>query len=281
MLMSEAEMARHLLGLVDAVRAGLPRVTVDALLNHLELKRIDEEPPGGQEGLYVRELQAVFLSPKIRSAERKQFTGFHEGTHALVDRDALLREQLAELCSDDQAERRVIELLCDIGAAEFLMPRESFVPLMRSHSPSVRCIQQLEAEFPGASLPAIAQQIAHYTVPAGLVLVCAHGSIPGAGAPDRARVHIQYSFVRPVTGSARCRPRPRLYQPIRADHPIAAMFEGSAPFSGTTYYPYNTDKRIPCWCEAIWHSPSSRVVAILTDKDQRQPAREQQSLSFE
>jgi hypothetical protein len=281
MLLSEAEMATHLLGLVDGVRARLPTVTLEALFEALEVKRIDAAPPTGQEGLYVRELGAVFLNPAIRTLERRVFTGFHEGTHAIVDRDPLLREQLAELCSDDKSERRVVEMLCDIGAAEFLMPREAFVPLVRAHDSPVRCIEAVERQFPGASLPAIAQQIAHYASPPGLVLVCADAPIPRPGGFERARVHVQYAFIRPVSGSARVRPRPKRYQVVKADHPLSSMFQDTARFSGETYYPYATDRRIPCWCEAEWHAPSQRVVALLTERTCTRPSIQQASFVFE
>lgn len=281
MLMSEAELVKHLLALIDATRARLSNLTLESLFADLQLRRIDEAPPGGQEGLYVRELQAVFLNPAIRTAERKVFTGFHEGTHAIVDRDPVLREQLAELCPDDHTERQVIEMLCDVGAAEFLMPRATFVPLLRSQLPAVGCIPAVEREFPGASLPAIAQQIAHYALPAGLVLVCAHAPIPRPGGFERARPHVQYSFSRPDSKSRRARPRPKRYQTLREDHPLWAILHRPQPFSGETYYPYDTAKRIPCWCDAVWHAPSGRVVALLSERDARRHSPDQPALFFE
>lgn len=279
--MSEAEMAKHLLALVDQVRARLPALTLEALFEALELNRIDEAPPSGQEGIYVRELRAVFLNPSIRTPERRLFTAFHEGTHAIIDRDSLLQEQLAELCPDDRTERQVVEMLCDIGAAEFLMPREAFVPLVRSHDPVVGCINVVERQFPGASLPAIAQQIAHYASPPGLVLVCADAPIPRPCGFERARIHVQYAFIPPVSGSTRVRPRPKRYQTIRGDHPLFSMFHNRMPFNGETYYPYDTERRIPCRCEAEWHSPSQRVVAFLTERTRTPPSAQQASLVFE
>lgn len=281
MPMSQRELAQHLLEQIDAVRANLPNTTLDALLKELNLRRIDAPPPSGGDGLYSQELGAVFLNPSVRVAERRIFTGFHEGTHAIVRRDATIRDELAELCPSDEAERPIIELLCNIGAAEFLMPRARFVPLLRSQPSLAECIERAEREFPEASLPALAQQIAHYASPPGMVLICAHAPIPREGGFERARTHIQYSFVPPVAGTGRVRPRPKRFQVIRDDHPIAGIVDHRRPYDGDTYYPYSTDARIPCWCEAVWHTRSQRVVAILRDRAPRRAGNEQPALAFE
>lgn len=279
--MSERELAGHLLAQVDDIRGRLKSVCLDELFRELGVRRIDAAPPTGGDGLYSPELAAIFLNPHVRVVERRIFTGFHEGTHAIVRRDSTICEALAELCSSDEAERPIVEMLCNIGAAEFLMPRAEFVPIIRSAGSLAEQIGEVERTFTDASLPALAYQMAHYASPPGMVLVCAHAPIPRNGGFERIQTHIQYAFVPPFPGTRPGRYRPRRYQVIRDDHPISHVFDTRAGFSGDAYYPYSTATRIPCWCEAAWHARSRRVVAVLTERPNRRQPAVQPSLGFD
>ena len=266
MPMSERQLAEHLVQRIDGIRGGADDLSLDALFALLQIRRIDACPPNGQDGLYVEANRTVFINPAIRTPERRRFTAYHEVTHAIVADDTLLQEELAEMCPDDQSERLVVEMLCNVGAAEFIIPRARFVPFIRGFDSPLGCVATACDEFRGASLPAVAQQIAQYSETPGMVLICAEEPIRCQGGWRSACRHVQYAFLPPWPRSARYRPRPKRFQVLRPDHPLSAMFDRPQPFSGEAYYPYDTDRRIPCWCEGAWHSRSYRAVAQLTER---------------
>lgn len=73
---------------------------------------------GGQKGV------TIIINSRIKNEERKRFTRFHELMHYLIEEDGDLIAELRYLTFNQKGEYdRQLEKFCNIGAAEFLMPR--------------------------------------------------------------------------------------------------------------------------------------------------------------
>ena len=96
------------------------------------------------------------------SVERLNFTFFHELTHHLVFEDTPLYVYLEDVVQVDAQIEYEKELLCNVGAAEFLLPRSDFAEKCRHSTPSLNTIAALANEF-NSSLTATAVQYAKTT----------------------------------------------------------------------------------------------------------------------
>mgnify|MGYP001124158880 CR=1 FL=1 len=79
--------------------------------------------PDSIDGLLSNNNEVVINSAQ-QNLPRPQFTIFHEIMHYLLERDGELYEYLTDVLSNDQdAFDAAIERFCQVGAAEFLLPR--------------------------------------------------------------------------------------------------------------------------------------------------------------
>jgi hypothetical protein len=83
----------------------------------------------GQDG--CRQGRKIVINKAITCAERREFTVFHEILHILIEDDGEVESSLLELIEHGSDNFNwEIESLCNLGAAEFLMPSEEFKKLM-------------------------------------------------------------------------------------------------------------------------------------------------------
>lgn len=105
--------------------------------------------PGG----YVAEVN------RNDSKQRKNFSICHEIAHTfLVTEQSDFLEDGIKCNSDDSKEVRFREYLCNLGAAEMLMPRHCFVPVASSYPPSLASLRKVAETFQ-VSLEAAASRI--------------------------------------------------------------------------------------------------------------------------
>lgn len=146
---------------------------------------------------------------KSDSEARKRFTCCHEAVHTFMPEFQLepqLRTDIETGCYTKEGQ--YVEYLCDLGAAELLMPTELFSQKMSETGFSAESLQLL-AEMFGASLEATALKMVK-TNPAKYALVTwekmlkpaeekelRKPALPGLGAPlpkERLRVKLGYGF---------------------------------------------------------------------------------------
>ena len=121
----------------------------------------------GSDGFLARDGSdlVIYVNSQLGAA-RRRFTCAHEightyvGAHAVGATSARLKNNSCEGCHTgfprhDKEE----EYLCDVFAAELLMPKESVEPLLSQYGVSVRCVQRIRLAF-GVSLSAASWRMA-------------------------------------------------------------------------------------------------------------------------
>lgn len=181
--MSERDMRQYVLGLVRSFVAnhslpmrpywhqveqafGLPKVQFD----HLPLDRDGKRS----------ERQIIINRSLLSCRERVEFTLFHELLHILIEEDGLIISELDEHSNVDggkEAAERWLETLCDLGAAEFVLPSEAFARFMGERGWSIGLVPEAATNF-RSSVVAAAFQYAHCCPNPCAVLVCEHGRCP-------------------------------------------------------------------------------------------------------
>ena len=114
-----------MLDLVESVRknVGGPfyyRGVRDPVADYLGIKVMEKQMPL-DEGQYIPSSPPqIVIDPVINDPDRRNSTFFHEVTHHLIAQDDDLTEFLNEHAYYHY--EKVLERLCNIGAAEFLIP---------------------------------------------------------------------------------------------------------------------------------------------------------------
>ena len=126
--MSAKDMRNHVVSLVNAkltehgITPGSDYSTVLKCLGYpaVEFKPLRSNVFGMRDG------RRIFVNETC-NRERREFTAFHELMHDLIDEDGHIDSHLLELVDyESNAYHWTLEDLCDLGAAEFLMPSVFF-----------------------------------------------------------------------------------------------------------------------------------------------------------
>ena len=225
----------------DEVRSGLGLVVKEGPL-----------PPGTDGAI---EEKTIFINSQIQSKERKQFTRFHEITHHLIDEDEELISMLHDATWDQNGEyERQVERLCNIGAAEFLMPREEFTKLYKEKGFSVELIPFAANHF-GSSAIATTVQLAQVAPNSCLTAICEYGNETARFQSDlfdkenrtpKPKLHVVYSASSPATKYWLAKGTN-----IPNDHLIHQAFLEAQHLEGESYVPFRSGNQMPCDCEAL------------------------------
>ena len=101
------------------------------------------ELPRDKGGAYIEEERKIIINSTVTSDERRQFTAYHELVHHLIREDDELYSYLHDAYEDSRDFDRTIELVCNIGAAELLLPREKVGSLFETKGFSLELVPQL------------------------------------------------------------------------------------------------------------------------------------------
>ena len=210
-----------------------------------------------KDGMII-EQRTIVINSRIQSQERKQFTRFHEVMHYLINQDDELISTLHDATWDQHGEYdRQVERLCNIGAAEFLMPREKFAKLYKEKGLNVDLIP-LAANYFETSTIATAIQLAQVAPHSCITAICEYGLIPNETSPAQGdflkqvdytstkKLHVVYSASSPSMKYWLAR-----YTHIPDDHPINQAFSQAQPLDEKTHIPFPSGKKVPCYCEAL------------------------------
>jgi hypothetical protein len=190
--------------------------------------------------------------------------------HHLLDEDGGLIEYLTDaLRGDPAAFDRALERCCDVGAAEFLMPRARVRALIVAHGFSVDLAEQLAG--PGrVSVVAAAVQLAACAPVECYVAVGRHG--PSPLWPHDLGLHVEQAATRPGMGYPWLRGTA-----IPPDHLFHAVWQSKRPLAGPSFVPFRSRKRFPCG-HAEARLVGGQVVGVLYLG--HLPRKEQLSLDF-
>lgn len=220
--------------------------------------------PPGKDGMY--EGGIIIINSAIKNEERKRFTQFHELTHHLIKEDEDLISELHDLTFDQEGEfDRQIEKFCNIGAAEFLMPRNEFKKLYMSKGYNVELILNASRHFKSSTI-ATTIQLAQVAPNECITAVFEYGLITNNTTPlqdslfntkyhpRKPKLHIIYSASSPA--SDRWLTKHTIFPD---DHLIYQVFSENRMLEGESYIPFPGWQE-PCICEALRHK--DRVYAL-------------------
>ena len=214
----------------------------------------------------ITKQKTILINSRIQSKERKRFTQFHEITHHLIDEDGDLISILHDAAWGEYDKQ--VERLCNIGAAEFLMPREEFTKLYKQKGFSVELIPFAANYFEGSAI-ATTIQLAQVAPNSCITAICEYGLISNKTARSQGdlfdeknrtpkpKLHVVYSASSPATKYWLARDTD-----IPDDHLIHQAFLEAQPLEGESYVPFRSGNRMPCDCEALPDKDRNRVYAL-------------------
>lgn len=144
----------------------------------------------GRDGLLERRSRTVVVAAD-QAAVRRRFTLAHEVMHHLIEQDGELLSDLHE-AYEGAALERALERLCNLGAAEMLLPESAVRRALAEAGPNPRLIWELAGRYgvseavAGIALAGALGPRALAAVWGGRPLVLYHGH--GPGAPERGSV---------------------------------------------------------------------------------------------
>lgn len=243
--------------------------TFDEICSGLELTVKEGSLPDGIDG--IQKDTTIIINSQIKNKERKRFTQFHEVAHYLIEQNKDLIYDFDDTTrSQDDGYEKFLEQLCNIGAAEFLMPRKVFAELYKEREFNVGLIPYAARYFKSSAI-ATTIQLAQIAPHSCITAVCEYGLIPNKMAPVQAhlfdgknfpakrKLHIVYSAPSPATKYWLAK-----HTEIPEDHVINQAFLQSQPVEGESYVPFQSGKKMPCHCEALADGERVYVLFHLT-----------------
>lgn len=269
MSMSERQMQQYVISLVRLVVEdyGLPeRPTWQEVISALGFPNVMFiNMPNDKDGM--RNGRQIYINSRITCRERIEFTIFHEIMHILIEEDGEIESELHDFFyrdKDDNQKHRVLEALCQIGAAEFAMPTAQFLPLMQDNNWKLSTVSTV-AELFRCSVVASAFHFAHNYPRACTMLICEYGVPPrrnqsGLSSNSGDHLYIAYSVKNIHSHYPMCRdirvPRDHFIHQVWLD-------AESAVGEATPFFKDQSSWKIPCEVVSI----RGRAYAAYMPKD--------------
>ena len=240
--------------------------TFDEICSGLELDVKVGELPSGTDG--AQKDKTIIINSEIKNEGRKRFTQFHEVTHYLIEKDGDLISELHDYTiNQEHGFKKPLETLCNIGAAEFLMPSKEFVALYEERGFNAQLIL-FAADYFTSSTIAATIQLAQVAPNKCIAVVCENGLVPNASAPSQAsffptrnqyhnksKLHVIYSASSPAASDRWL----AKYTIFSDDHLINQAFLRAETLEGESEIPFPSWKE-SCTCEALPYN--NRVYAL-------------------
>ena len=270
MPLSANDMRTHVIELVRNTvdkYASTPLPKFDEIQAGLGLDAEEVELPPEVDGILAE--RTILVNSRIKNEERKQFTRFHEVTHHLINEDGELISEIHDATLNQEGEyKRQLERLCNIGAAEFLMPSEQFRELHKKLEFNVNVIPLASSHF-GASAIATTIQLAQLAPNSCISAICEYGAplnrtpptqenlVKEESASVKPTLHVAYAASSPSTKYLLAK-----YTRIPDGHLIHQAFLDFEAIEERSYIPFPSGKKMPCYCEALQDKDRHRVFVI-------------------
>ncbi len=262
-------MKRHVIELVrDAVNkyASTTIPTFDEICSGLGLDVKVGELPSRTDG--AQKDKIIIINSQIKNEERKRFTQFHEVTHYLIEQDGDLISELHDYTiNQEHGFKKPLETLCNIGAAEFLMPSKEFTKLYNKRGFNVQLILFAANYFKSSTIAATIQ-LAQVAPNKCIAVVCENGLVPNVRVPSQAsffstgnqyhpksKLHVIYSASSPAASDRWL----AKYTTFPDDHLINQSFLQVKMLEDESIIPFPSWKE-SCTCEALPYK--NRVYAL-------------------
>jgi Zn-dependent peptidase ImmA (M78 family) len=155
--MDEADIQQKARAFVASVDTANIKNDLSVYVQKANAKLKEAELDDGESGFTISKNsgQHIITVNSLEPKQRQRFTVCHEIAHIVLD----LPSRHVELPSWSYAKRDINEVMCDIFAAELLMPYKMFKDNIPKDEPSVEVIEFLASEF-RTSFPAAASRYA-------------------------------------------------------------------------------------------------------------------------
>ncbi len=184
-LLTDRQLRERIIELVQDARKKLPETAstrdIEAAFS---LSVTEEILPLNKDGAYLENESKIIINRTIISGERRRFTLFHELIHFLIREDGNLYSYLHDAYEDSAIFDRTIETLCNVGAAEFILPRDQVRALIDQSGFTIGLVPQL-CQQEQASGPATLIQLIQCAPNRCYGVICEYGLPPNAHHADQ------------------------------------------------------------------------------------------------
>lgn len=256
--MDELDVAQRARSFIAGVDISDIQIDLTAYVKAANAKLVKEELGEGESGYTLTRPNGkhVITVNSVETEERQRFTVCHEIAHIILD----LPSKHDEVPSWSYAKRDVNEVMCDVFAAELLMPFVQWKAKVPKGDPSAAVIDSLATEF-RTSFPAAASRYANLAdIPCAYVTM-ERGAVRYAARSTslrRARAWIPPRSPIPP-GSVACRLRSAGISQIETDE------------VGQDVWFENWEKGLDLWEMARHYHRSDTTVALLWFADEDLP----------
>lgn len=252
--LSDRQIRERVIKLVQVACQSLPKNPMIAdIETKFALKVCDELLPPDKDGAYVEQESKIIISNRMTSKERRQFTLYHELVHYLIRLDDDLYSYLHDAYSDSDDFDRTIETLCNIGAAELILPREGVRDLIEKKGFSLGLLAEL-CELGLVSGPAALIQLVECAPNKCYGVVCEYGPLLSTMEADQLAfvdqeqtnaLYIIYATWSPTVQYPIAR-----FTRIAKDHLLFAAVSSQGIVKGRARIPFRSGTNWQVSCEA-------------------------------
>lgn len=235
------DLRERTLELARAYRKAQAPLTPERLIGGIGANLAYTRLPSGQDGAFDFGTHTILIA-EGQAPKRQRFTLAHEVMHYLIYQDDDLLSDLHEVYGGDDLETQ-LEALCNLGAAEMLLPREAVEAGIAKRGQSPKLIPELAQGHQVSEEVAIIALAERGPSPS-LVLVA-------GGKPMRVFFSAK---------SEKIFDRVRREAPVSKDHPLAVALETALPYKGKAPLP---GQRTPYALEAF--PKGGRVYAVFKE----------------
>lgn len=254
-LLSDAQLREQVIILVQKARSILPdSPSVADIEKCYQLVVQEEILPYDKEGAYLDQDSKIIINKRITSEERRRFTLYHELVHHLIRLDDDLYSYLHDAYPKTSDFDQVIELVCNIGAAELILPRDVVRKLVDQKGISLSLLPEL-CEFRRVSGPAALIQLVQYAPNKCYGVVCEWGGSKSAKDPNQQTfvpnsisdaLYILYTIWSPSVQYSIAR-----FTTISSSHLLSQAAISSNLIKGIDRIPFRSGKDWQVPCEVI------------------------------
>lgn len=250
--LSDRQLRERVIKLVqDACHMWPKNPTIADIESKFMLKVREGILPIDKDGVYVEQDAKIIINNRITSRERRQFTLYHELIHHLIRLDDDLYSYLHDAYSDSDNFDRTLEIICNIGAAELILPREEVRNLIEEKGFSLGLLPELCNSNP-VSGPAALIQLVECAPNKCYGIVCENGPLSSSIGSDQLafvdRQHTDALYIIYATWSPTVQYPVARFTRIAKDHLLSTALSSQDIIKGHARIPFrsSTNWQVPC-----------------------------------
>jgi hypothetical protein len=242
--------------MVQSVRGRLEQTTSpDGVLQSCGVQVSIGQLPADKDGAYIESERKIVINRDVTSEERRQFTLYHELVHHLIREDKDLYSYLHDTYADTDQFDKTIELLCNIGAAEFIIPQECVRELIETSGFSLSLVPLICDQI-SVSGPAALIQLIQCAPHSCYGVICEIGISPIQINPSQTALFqsTQESnlFIRYAIWSPAVRYSLSRWTLIPREHILTKAVNEKGIVKGRDNIPFRSEKEWVVPCEALF-----------------------------